>query len=160
MKTHHTKPVKTSSQLQCSICQDKFSDQDEMTAHVLTVDCTIRCNECLVEFESKALRQQHQMHTHPEETVDCIYMEIDEAMWKAITKNLKDYTDSLRKGKSRADAALDNWVAANIARFEEGRTGKAKGSGKLELGQWYTVYKTLLPQAQPDNIPKHPCKYT
>ncbi|KAH7309347.1 hypothetical protein BKA65DRAFT_519650 [Rhexocercosporidium sp. MPI-PUGE-AT-0058] len=156
MKSHHTKPVKTSSQLQCSRCQDEFPDQEELKAHELDVDCPIRCIDCREEFKSKAFRQQHQKLVHQEEAIECIYMELDESMWKSINKNLKAYTDALKKGKGRVDPVLDRWITANIARFEVGRSEKAKASAKLELGQWYTMYKTLVPQARIDELPTHP----
>ncbi|KAG4440563.1 hypothetical protein IFR05_003979 [Cadophora sp. M221] len=156
MKSHHTKPVKKLSQLQCSRCQDEFSDQEELKAHELDVDCPVRCIDCREEFATKALRQQHQKLTHQEEAIECIYMELDESKWKSISKNLKGYTDSLKKGKGRVDPVLDGWIAANIAQFEVGRTEKAKASAKLELGQWYTMYKTLVPQARIDELPTHP----
>lgn len=79
-------------------------------------------------------------------------MEIDDAMNQKIKTNLKAYTDSLKKGKSRSDPELEKWVDKNTERF---MVGRSKANPKLELGQWYIYFKTLAPEK---DVTDHPCK--
>jgi hypothetical protein len=105
------------------------------------------------------LRQDHQKQSHFEQENDPILREIDEVMWKQIKDNIKAYTDSLKNKKGKAssdpDPEREKWVLANIPRYEIGRK-KTKVNSKLELGQWYTIFTTIAPQAK---ILDHPCKY-
>lgn len=86
-------------------------------------------------------------------------MEIGQATWKTITDNLKIYTDALKKGKRKETIKpeLEQWVEANRARFEIGRSARARASAKLELGQWYIIFTTLRRQ---NIMPDHPCKFS
>lgn len=69
------------------------------------------------------------------------FMEIDEAMDEKIKENLKCYSDSLKKGKGCSDPAMEKWITKNTAQYMIGRPLKA--NAKLELGQWYTIFRTL-----------------
>ena len=156
MQSHHTKKVKKVNPLQCSDCQDKFQNQEELKSHKLDVDCPIRCPDCFETFEAKAKRTDHQKEQHQEEETELAFREIDEVMWKRIKDNLKAYLDVVKKGpkgKGRSDPELDSWVEANTPRYMIGRSSKT--NPRLELGQWYTIFKTLAPSAE---ILKHPCK--
>lgn len=156
MQSHHTKKVKKASSLQCSDCQSKFQNQDELKSHKLDVDCPIRCPDCSETFDAKAKRTDHQKERHPEAETDVALLEIDENMWKRIKDNLKAYLDVVKKGlkgKDPSNPSLDGWVDANTPRYMIGRSSKT--NPKLELGQWYTIFKTLAPSAE---IIEHPCK--
>lgn len=106
-------------------------------------------------FYTKALRQEHQKETHPEEPNDPVLREVDDAMWKRIKDNLKIYTDNMkrRRPSSDPDADRENWVLANTPRYEAGRS--TKFNSKLELGQWYTIFTTLAPNTK---VSDHPCE--
>jgi hypothetical protein len=79
---------------------------------------------------------------------------------KKIKHNLKSYTDSLKSKKGGPsgdpDPYREKWVLANTPRFESGRSARLKANAKLELGQWYTIFKTLAPDME---ILEHPCKW-
>ena len=156
MQSHHTKKVKKPNPLQCSDCQDKFESQEELKSHKEDVDCLIRCRDCPEVFDTKAKRTDHQREIHPEEETELSFLEIDDAIWKRIKENLKAYSESVKKGpkgKGRSDPGLESWVEANTARFMIGRS--ARTNPKQELGQWYTIFKTLAPSAE---ILEHPCE--
>jgi hypothetical protein len=127
MQSHHTKKVKKASSLQCSDCQTKFQNQEELKSYKLDVDCPIRCPDCLEDFGAKSLRIDHQKEQHPEETNLALF-EIDENIWKRIKDNLKAYLEVVKKGpkgKGRSDPELDNWVEANTSQYMVGRSSKA-----------------------------------
>ena len=150
MQSHHIiKP----NLLQCNRCQEEFKNQDLLKSHEMNVDCPIRCPNCREEFEKKTMRQAHQEEKHIEETKESRFMEIDDAMDKKIKENLKAYVDSLKKGKGPISHALEQWIAANTARYMIGRSSKA--NPKLELGQWYTIFSTLASETK---VLEHPCK--
>jgi len=156
MQSHHTKQAKKVNSLQCTRCQEELPNLDELKGHELNVDCPIRCLNCHEQFDTKALRQEHQKQTHFEEEDQNCFMELDDVMWKQVKDNLKAYSDSLKRGKGRVDPKLTEWVEANTARYEVGRSSKAKANAKLELGQWYTIFKTLTSGGE---ILEHPCEY-
>lgn len=75
---------------------------------------------------------------------------------KESKKSLKAYLDVVKKGpkgKGRNDPELDSWVEANTPRYMIGRSSKT--NPRLELGQWYTIFKALVPSVE---ILEHPCK--
>jgi hypothetical protein len=150
MQSHHTKKP---SLLQCTRCQEVFKNQDLLKSHEMNVDCPIRCPDCREEFDKKVMRQAHQEERHLEETKKTRFMEIDDAMDKKIKENSKAYADSLKKGKGSIDPIRERWIEANTDRYMIGRP--SKHNPKLELGQWYVIFKTLAPEAK---IPEHPCK--
>jgi len=147
MKSHHTKKP---NPLQCSRCQEEFENQETLKHHELSVDCLIKCPNCPLEFDRKALRQAHQEEEHVNDDVKSKFMEIDESMDEKIKKTLKSYGDALKKGKA-IDPAMEKWIEANTKRYMVGRRSTA--NAKLELGQWYTIFRTLSPR----EVLKHPC---
>ena len=158
MQNVHTKPIKGVNPLQCNQCQDEFTTMDEFQSHELNVDCAVTCPDCGEVFPTKASRQEHQKESHSEEEIDPVLRELDDNSWKLIKDTLKFYTDIVKgkKGKSADDPNTDreNWVQANIDRFEAGRS-KTKFNARLELGQWYTIFMTLAPNMK---VSEHPCK--
>lgn len=158
MLSHHTKKVKKLNELQCSDCQDKFQSKEELKSHKEDVDCPIRCRYCPQTFITKAKRTDHQNEMHQEQEAHLKFLEIDEGMSKKLKENLKAYSDSVKngpKGKGRANPELDAWVEANSPRYMVGRSAKTTPNAKLELGQWYTIFKTLAPSKE---ILEHPCE--
>jgi hypothetical protein len=153
MQSHHTKNPKKLNPLQCTRCQEGFKNQDLLKRHEMNVDCPIRCPDCPEEFEKKALRQAHQEERHLGEIDELRFMEIDDAMEKKIKENLKGYVDSLKKGKGSIDETREKWIEVNTHRYMIGRSSKP--NPKLELGQWYIIYRTLASDAE---VPEHPCK--
>jgi uncharacterized C2H2 Zn-finger protein len=149
MKSHHTK---WAHPLQCSRCQNEFSNKEELIRHEEDVDCPVRCPDCFEEFNTKKMRHVHRQESHLEEVNNSIFMELNDVMWEKIKDHLKAYEDSLRKGEGRIDPELEQWVQANSARYDVERSSKAK---KLELGHWYIIFKTLASEVK---IPDHPCK--
>jgi len=148
MKTHHTtKP----NPLQCNRCQELFKNKEELKHHDLNSDCPIRCPICRQEFGRKSIRQTHQDEKHVNENRGSQFMEIDEVLDDQIQKNLKSFRDSLKKGKAPMDPTLDQWIESNTKFYLIARPQKS--NAQLELGQWYTMYSTLSPNA---NVP-HPC---
>lgn len=147
MKTHHSKDP---SSLQCNRCQQKLKNQKSLKDHEKNVDCPIRCPTCHQEFDKKALRQIHQEKEHPEPEEGSQLLEIDDILDEKLKEKLKAYSDSLKKGKGSADAKMEEWIKANTERYLIGRPAKA--NAKLELGQWYTMFKVL----SSEEVPKHP----
>jgi hypothetical protein len=146
---------KKSSPFQCNNCQEVFQTQEDLQNHEVSVDCPTRCFICRKETRTKAQRIEHQTNDHPETQDDPILMEIDESKWKIIKDRLKIYTESIKKGKSRVDPELTQWVQANTVKYEIGRTSDPKANSKLELGQWYIIFKTIAKEMK---ILEHPCK--
>lgn len=153
MQSHHTKQAKKPNPLRCNRCQDDLSSEEDLKAHELNVDCPIRCLDCREEFDTKAQRQQHQKRSHPEDANEPAFMELDESLWKIVKEKLKAYTDTVKRGKGCIDRELEQWVQTNTVEYEIGRSSKAKGNSKLELGQWYIIFKVL---AKGEEVSKHP----
>jgi hypothetical protein len=151
VKAVHMKQVKKVGAFQCSICLDLFSDKDELQHHTGTVDCTPRCIECDEEFESKALRSEHQKLNHVAEEYTNSYMELDEKKYKKI----KEQWDAFTKGKCQFNQKMENWIEANTPAYEAGRPDKTKTKSRNELGHWYVMYTCLAPGMK---ILEHPCK--
>src|ERR1700722_19591595 len=151
MASHHTKKVMKPNLLQCSSCLQEFPNQDDLKKHNTDFDCSIRCPDCLEIFQTKAMRRDHQKERHME-AKESNFMEINEVMSKNIKERLKAYNNSLKKGKTPIDAELDQWVDANTARYNVGRH---LANPKLELGQWYTIFRVL---ASNGTVSEHPCK--
>jgi hypothetical protein len=149
MKSHHTKRA---DPLQCGRCQTEFSITEEFRCHYEEVDCPVLCPDCVEEFDTKAMRHAHRRESHLEEVNNSIFMELNDVMWEKIEGNLKAYKESLGKGERRIDPELEQWVLANSARYDVERSSKSK---KLELGEWYIIFKTLASEVK---IPDHPCK--
>jgi hypothetical protein len=87
-------------------------------------------------------------------------MELDKKMWKRIRDEInafRAYSMSVKNGKNTAKPELENWIDANIARYEAGRSEKANSNARAELGQWYTIFMTL---ASHKKILEHPCRLT
>jgi hypothetical protein len=99
------------------------------------------------------MRLAHQEQDHIDEDEGSQFLEIDETLDDKLKENLKTYNDSLKKGKGPIDAKMEEWIVANTQRYMNGRPSKA--NAKLELGQWYTIFKTLLDA----DVPKHPCEF-
>lgn len=158
MQNVHTKPVKKVNPLQCTRCQVEFGTTEEFQTHELNVDCAVTCPECGEVFTTKALRQEHQKESHPEEEIDRVLRELDDNSWRVIKDALKLYTDIVKGKKSKSAGDLDtdreDWVQSNLLRFEAGRSN-TKVNARLELGQWYTIFTTLAPTV---TISEHPCK--
>lgn len=155
MKLIHTKRLST---LQCGVCQITFPDQDELRSHTETVDCSPRCLECDEEFESKALRLEHQRSHHAENESEALFMDLDDKKWNRIKderKEFKTYSDDLKKSRCEPKVEMENWITANITLFEAGRQEKAKARSRTELGHWYITYMAL---ATENKIVQHPCK--
>jgi hypothetical protein len=158
MQTHHSKQVKKHNPLQCRICQEEFLNQEDLTNHTDEAECPIRCPECNETFDTKLSRTEHRKLSHIEEEIEICFMELDEKMWKKVKDELKafnTYMSSLKKGKGAPKVELENWIQANTARYEIGRSSKARANSRTELGQWYTIYTALAPQKK---ILDHPCR--
>jgi hypothetical protein len=154
----HTKQVKRPNALQCGVCQALFSNQDELRFHTETIDCPARCLECDEEFTSKASRLEHQRLSHGEEESEACFMELDDKKWKKIKDAIKDfntYSDSFKKGRCEPRVELEEWIKANTALYEAGRSEKANAKSRTELGHWYVTYMALSPE---NKILEHPCK--
>lgn len=158
MQDVHTKSSKRPNSLQCSTCLAEFQEQDELECHRVAVDCTARCPDCNEEFETKALRQEHQKFAHAEEETECFLLELDDKKWKKIKDELKafnGYSDSLKKRRCEPKPEIELWIQSNTALYEEERSEKARAKARNELGHWYVIYHALAPQTK---ILDHPCK--
>jgi hypothetical protein len=158
VKEVHMKQVKKLNALQCSVCLVEFSDREELQDHTDTVDCPARCLECNEEFQSKALRLEHQKLNHFEEECGGSYMELDEKRWKKIKDELNAfnaYSHSLKKRRCEPDQDMEKWIGANTPQYEVGRSDKARAKSRIELGHWYVMYTSLAPQTK---ILEHPCR--
>jgi hypothetical protein len=133
-----------------------FKNKKALKDHEKNVDCLIKCPICRQEFDKKTMRQEHQESEHVDHDEISPFLEIDESLDEKLRENLKRYSESVKKsqgkGKSTSDPALDQWIEANIERYLNGRTSKPNAT--LELGQWYTIFKTL----SNGEVPAHPCK--
>lgn len=150
MKSHHSKKPNS---LQCTRCQEEFKTQAQLNRHELNVDCAILCPMCRAEFKMKVDRQAHQEECQVGGEKSSKLMEIDDTLWEKIKDELKSYTTSLTKGKKRADPAMDSWIETNTPRYMINR--EPESNARLELGQWYTIFRIL----SPNKMLEHPCKF-
>jgi len=157
MHTHHTKQTKNSNQLQCGNCQTEFSTLEDFLSHNHDFDCPIRCLECYETFDTKLARAEHMEADHVDENEDNVFMELNNETWRGIKDKLKDfnkYREARQKGEGTPRVELEDWIEANTAWYELGRSSTAMTKARAELGQWYTIFTTFAPKRK---IPDHPC---
>ncbi|KAL3422034.1 hypothetical protein PVAG01_06190 [Phlyctema vagabunda] len=148
LSTHHTTKA---NPFQCNQCQEEFGSSSLLQSHELEVDCPIRCPDCEATFSRKAQRQTHQ-EQHHQKTRSSQFFDIDLATEKQIKEELKAYTESLKKSKSPSDPGLQQWVEKNLVRFMHGRSVSVY-KARLELGQWYTIYRIIAPGREVSDHP-------
>lgn len=135
----------------CNRCQESFETLTDLDHHEDKVNCPLLCQACRLQFKSKEQRQAHWIQAHVREVNTSIILEIDECQKELIKRTLKTYSNSLKKNGNFDDHGMEQWIKDNTIKYTIGRKNPR---AKLELGQWYILFRSL----SQGKIPPQPCQ--